>query len=106
SEYKAFNVSFLTPDAVKSVPEVTEEDIAAYYEQYKQFFVNDAGEAEPLEAVKPRIIEELKVNKKGDALMAVATKMDDLLAGGATLKEAAEELGFTTQSVAMVNVEG
>jgi hypothetical protein len=105
-EYRAFAVSYITPDSVKSAPDVDDKAIAQYYEEHKQLFEDDNGQLEPLENVKDRIRQELGNNSKEDTLRAIANKFDDGFAGGSKLSEEAAKLGYTVEAYKSVNVEG
>ncbi|MBI1275135.1 hypothetical protein GC177_04100 [bacterium] len=105
-EYRAFDVSFITHDAVKSAPDVDEKAIAHYYDEHKDLFQDDNGKLEPLDAVRGRIREELGDLKNDDTLRAIANKFDDGFGGGAKLAEQAKKLGFKLDHVAAVNADG
>ncbi len=63
-----------------------------------QVSAKDEGGTKPLEEVHDEIRQSLAADKALDALYALSAQVEDTLAGGATLEEAAEGVGLTTLS--------
>jgi peptidyl-prolyl cis-trans isomerase D len=61
---------------------------------------------EPFEAVKARVIEELKRDKAGDEVPQLANKLEDALAGGASLDEAAAQVDVPVSKTPALDRDG
>jgi len=64
------------------------------------------GSVAPFEAVKDRLIEELKQEKAADEVPQLANKLEDVLAGGAGLDEAAQKADLTLRKTPPVDQRG
>jgi peptidyl-prolyl cis-trans isomerase D len=60
----------------------------------------------PFEDVREQIESTLKTDRAGDLLYGLSTSLEDLLAGGATLEEAAAEMGLEARKSGLVDIEG
>ncbi len=64
------------------------------------------GTIPPFEAVRDQVREKLAREHATDALYKIANQLDDLLASGATLEEAAQSAGLPVRNVAAVDRSG
>jgi peptidyl-prolyl cis-trans isomerase D len=64
------------------------------------------GSVAPFEAVKDRLIEELKQEKAADEVPQLANKLEDVLAGGAGLDEAAQKADLKLRTTPPVDQRG
>jgi len=64
------------------------------------------GETKSLEGVKEQIRQTLQMAKAGDDLVSVANQLDDTLAGGTSLQDAAQKLGLTLATYAAIDSGG
>ena len=65
-----------------------------------------AGSVKPLTEVKAQIKREIQMSRALDTLFELANGLEDLLAGGATIEEAASELNLRPQSIAAIDPTG
>lgn len=66
----------------------------------------DPGTIKTLDEVKDQIRKVVALRKAGDAMYQLSNKLQDTLAGGATLAEAAKQLGLTLHKVPAVDAKG
>ena len=66
----------------------------------------EAGRAADLASVKDKIAKKLADAAAADSLVTTANQLDDALAGGASLEEAAKNLGLAVQTVPAVTRDG
>ncbi len=66
----------------------------------------EPGFAPALDAVKEELRRELALHRAADRIADLANEFEDALAGGATLKEAAEQVGFEARTIPAVDVTG
>jgi peptidyl-prolyl cis-trans isomerase D len=64
------------------------------------------GSAKTFDEVKDQLRQELALAQAGDAMVSVIEQLDDLLAGGATVEEAAQQLQLTAQKYEAVDSSG
>lgn len=92
------SVSYVTVEAedlLKDTP-VPEEELKKAYAERAAFF---GDKAEPYEKVRSALEKEWKTAHADEALNSFSTRLEDLLAGGSTLEEAAKEMNITVKSV-------
>jgi len=65
-----------------------------------------AGEVKQLDDVREQLLAELKLEEASDALFDLANKVDDMLAGGASLEEVSEALDLRHGRIASVDAAG
>lgn len=66
----------------------------------------EAGSVQPFDEVKEQLAAELKHEKALDALAELGNKLEDTLGRGATLSEAANELGLPLRTFEMLDAQG
>ena len=66
----------------------------------------EAGSVQPFDEVKERLANDLKHEKALDALVELGNKLEDTLGRGATLSEAASELGLPLRTYEMLDAQG
>ncbi|WP_119303347.1 peptidylprolyl isomerase [Dongia deserti] len=64
------------------------------------------GVTKTFEDVKEQLRQELALAQAGDAMVSVVNQLDDTLAGGASLEQAAQQLNLTTQKYEAVDSSG
>jgi peptidyl-prolyl cis-trans isomerase D len=64
------------------------------------------GSTKTFDQVKDQLRQELALAQSGDAMIAVVNQLDDALAGGATLEQAAQQLQLTVQTYDAVDAAG
>jgi peptidyl-prolyl cis-trans isomerase D len=64
------------------------------------------GSAKTFDDVKEQLRQELALTQAGDAMVSVINQLDDTLAGGATIEEAAKQLQLTVQKYDAVDSSG
>jgi peptidyl-prolyl cis-trans isomerase D len=64
------------------------------------------GATRSFDEVKDQLRHELALAQAGDALASVVNQLDDTLAGGASVEDAANKLGLTVQKIDAVDAEG
>ena len=64
------------------------------------------GSTKSLDAVRAQLTRDVKMEKAGEAMFELANKVEDQLAGGATIKELAESLNLKHGVVAAVDIRG
>jgi peptidyl-prolyl cis-trans isomerase D len=65
-----------------------------------------SGETPAFEEVRDKLRRELAMDKAIDSLVQLANTVDDTLAGGATLEEAAQQVGLETRTIDQVSRQG
>lgn len=100
-------ISFLTvtPERLREDVRITPEELQAAYEERAALF---EGKAEPLEKVKDTLEKELKFEPEqmDEAAAALSTRIEDLLAGGASLPEVAQELKLKAATLPAIDMNG
>ena len=105
--YRGFTILPLTRDMVEKTVTVTDEDIKAYYDGNASLFTDtETGEAKSFQDVQGMIRNELQQQVVDNALYQYSVKLEDSLAAGMSLTEAATELGFEAASVKPINTNG
>lgn len=66
----------------------------------------ETGSVQPFDAVKEQLANELKHEKALDALANLGNKLEDALGRGATLSEAANEIGLPLRTFEMLDAQG
>jgi peptidyl-prolyl cis-trans isomerase D len=64
------------------------------------------GSSKSFDEVKDQLRQELALSQAGDAMVSVINQLDDTLAGGATIEEAAKQLQLTPQKYDAVDSSG
>ncbi len=64
------------------------------------------GTIRNFDEVKDQLRQELALAQAGDSLASVVNQLDDTLAGGASVEDAANKLGLTAQKIDALDVEG
>lgn len=64
------------------------------------------GSSKSFDDVKEELRHELALAQAGDSLASVVNQLDDTLAGGASVEEAATQMGLSVQKVEAVDAEG
>ncbi|HWA49779.1 MAG TPA: SurA N-terminal domain-containing protein [Dongiaceae bacterium] len=64
------------------------------------------GNTKSLDEVKEQLRNELALAQAGDSLASVVNQLDDTLAGGASVEDAAAKLGLTAQKIEAVDADG
>jgi peptidyl-prolyl cis-trans isomerase D len=64
------------------------------------------GSTKTFDEVKGQLRDELALAQAGDSLASVVNQLDDTLAGGASVEDAAAKLGLTAQKIDAVDAEG
>ncbi|HJT15574.1 MAG TPA: peptidyl-prolyl cis-trans isomerase [Dongiaceae bacterium] len=64
------------------------------------------GSSKTFDEVKDQLRQELALAQAGDAMVSVINQLDDTLAGGATIEEAAQQLQLTAQKYEAVDSSG
>lgn len=106
-EYREFSYILTQPEELAKSVRVSEEEIQALYRERSAMFGAGAEKsAEAYEAARPALEKEIRLSKSEDIVAQVSARLDDALAGGATLAEAAKELGITAVHVGPVSASG
>ncbi len=66
----------------------------------------EAASVAPFEEAREQLRKELEIHAAENALGKLTNTLEDALAGGSTLKEAAAELGLTVQTIANIDRDG
>lgn len=104
--YRSFSYLTLTAADVKEDIQLTDEAISDYYTANQDMYLDTTGKAKPLDAVKEDIRKELTLQKQEALLYDTVTRLEDLLAGGAGLEEAAAQAGLKTQKTGPISRDG
>jgi peptidyl-prolyl cis-trans isomerase D len=105
--YRGFTLLPLTREAVEDDIEISDDEIERYYQENKELFVDPtSGVIAEFDSVKEQIANELKQQRIDERLYALSTELQDMLAGGSTLKEAGEALGLPHESFPPINAQG
>ncbi|HEU5048038.1 MAG TPA: peptidyl-prolyl cis-trans isomerase [Rickettsiales bacterium] len=62
--------------------------------------------AVPLADVRDKLIQEIRAEKAGDTVSHMAEKLEDAMAGGMTLEDAAKSIGLNVEKVEQISREG
>jgi peptidyl-prolyl cis-trans isomerase D len=66
----------------------------------------EAGNVKPFDAVRDQLRQDLAEERAVDTLVSIANNLDDQLASGASLEEAASNLGLETRRIAAIDQQG
>lgn len=104
-EYRRLSYIILSTAQLAAKEPVSAAEIeTAYKERYGNKGTPEKGKS--LKDLSASIEKELALQKAEDALSKTSTKLEDELAGGATLEEAAQKLGLAVQKTAPVTASG
>lgn len=102
-EYRELSYVTVRPEQMAAAVTVTEEELKAAYDERAKLF---GGDAAPFASVRDALEKELKMEKAGEASSGFSAKLEDLLAGGSTLAEAAKELNLSYREIKAVDAQG
>ncbi|MFN7710252.1 MAG: SurA N-terminal domain-containing protein [Holosporales bacterium] len=100
-EFRTISALVIDSSAYLHKVSVTEEDLQQAYETRKDEF-----EGKPFKAVKEQLLTELRKNKALEFTLEQNSKIEDDLAAGTTLAEAANKYGLKILKLTGVNQEG
>ena len=99
-EYRTVRYAAIHEDALLAEVKVPEEEVKAAYDERAALF--KGSKTEPYEKVRPALEKELRAEHAEEAVAKFSAKLEDMLAGGSTLQEAAAALHMNSAAVGPV----